>query len=248
MIGNLIVFVINSTVIIKPFFNVRCFHDSLNIYSSQHFTLKLKIAIMDAPKLIPTQKHGASTDTISKIKLASIEEALWEFEIIKDRLMAVSKWHELSGEILAKFQLINTSGVKLSGPAKEGDYIRINIPGPKNKSGDGYDWVRIEKIESFSDESKSLEVVAIKVRPCKSPRNNEQATAHFFKDIATSTFLVKRSHTTISAEVHGRNEETNTDAPDFNNKVRNFFVGLGAMLGFSKVQWKSLVDGLIKLY
>lgn len=202
---------------------------------------------MGTPRIIPKQEHGASTDTVSKIKLDSIEEALWEFEIVKDRLMDVSKWHELSGDILARFQLIDATGTEISGRAKEGDYIRINIPGPGNKSGEGYDWVRIEKIESVSDEAKSLEYVAIKVRPCKSPVNNEQATAHFFKNIATSTFLVKRFHTTIFAEVHGRNEETNTDAPETSNKIRNFFVGLGAMLGFSKVQWKSLVDGLIKL-
>ena len=54
--------------------------------------------------------------------------------------MDVSKWHELSGEILAKFQLIDASGAELSEGAKEGDYIRINITGPGNKSGEGYDW------------------------------------------------------------------------------------------------------------
>lgn len=202
---------------------------------------------MEAPKLIPKQEHGASTDTISKIKLDSVEEALWEFEIVKDRLLNVSKWHELSGEILARFQLTDASGAELSGSAKEGDYIRINVPGPGNKSGEGYDWVRIEKIESISDESESLEFVAIKVRPCPSPVNEELSTAHFFKNIATSTFVVKRINSTISAEVHGRNEETNTDTPDVSDKIRNFIVGLGAMLGFSKVQWKSLVDGLIKM-
>ena len=111
----------------------------------------------------------------------------------------------------------------------------------------GYDWVRIEKIECISDESESVEFVATKVRPCKSPVNGGQITTHLFKNIATSTFLVKRIYNTISAEVHGRNEETNTDTPDVSNKIRNFFVGLGAMLGFSKVQWKSLVDGLVKM-
>lgn len=202
---------------------------------------------METSSIIPEQEHGANTDTVSKIKLGTVDEAVQVFEIVKKRLMDVSNWQELSGEILAKFQLLDASGTELSDGAKEGNFIRINIPGPGNKSGKGYDWVRIEKIDCVADETESLEYIAIKVRPCKSPVNNEQATAHFFKNIATSTFLVMRKNTTISAEVHGRNEETNMDPPDISNKIRNFFVGLGAMLGFSKIQWKSLVDGLIKM-
>ncbi|MGB4399924.1 MAG: hypothetical protein WBJ10_11180 [Daejeonella sp.] len=134
---------------------------------------------MGTPRIIPKQEHGASTDTLSKIKLDSIEEALWKFEIVKDRLMDVSKWHELSGDILARFQLIDATGTEISGRAKEGDYIRINIPGPGNKSGKGYDWVRIEKIKSISDEAESLEFVAIKVRPCPSPVNEEMLPSLF---------------------------------------------------------------------
>ena len=142
---------------------------------------------------------------------------------------------------------MDANGNKLYRRAREGDYLRINIPGPGNKSGEGYDWVRIEQIEFTDDESESYEYVAMKVRPCKSPLNHEHATAHFFKNIATSTFMVKRKYNVISAEVHGRNEEPNTDAISTSNKIRNFFVGIGAILGFSKVQWKSLVDGLVKL-
>lgn len=202
---------------------------------------------MNAARMIPQQVKGASTDTVSKIKLDTVDEALWDFEIIKDRLLDVSHWHELSGDILAKFQLMDANGNKLYRRAREGDYLRINIPGPVNKSGEGYDWVRIEQIEFTDDESESYEYVAMKVRPCESPLNHEHATAHFFKNIATSTFMVKRKYNVISAEVHGRNEEPNTDAISTSNKIRNFFVGIGAILGFSKVQWKSLVDGLVKL-
>lgn len=36
--------------------------------------------------------------------------------------MDVSKWHELSGDILARFQLIDATGTELIGRAKEGDY------------------------------------------------------------------------------------------------------------------------------
>lgn len=207
----------------------------------------LKTFIMTAVRLIPKQKQGASTDTVSKIKLDTVDQALWDFEIVKDRLLDVSHWHDLSSEILAKFQLIDVEGNKLYRRAREGDYLRINIPGPGNKDGEGYDWVRIELIEFTENEGESFEYVAMTVRPCPSPLNDEQATAHFFKNIATSTFLVKRKYNVISAEVHGRNEKPNTDSESISSQIRNLVVGIGAILGFSKMQWQSLVDGLVKM-
>lgn len=202
---------------------------------------------MIAWEIIPKQKHGASTDAVSKIKLDTIDEALWEFEIVKDRLLDVSHWHQLSADIEAKFQLMDGDGNELYRRVREGDYLRINIPGPGNGDGEGYGWVKIEQIEFTDNEAESFEYVAMNVRPCPSPLSNEPATAHFFKDIATSTFMVNRKYNVISAEVHRRNEITNTDSQSISSQIRNFVVGIGAILGLSKVQWKSLVDGLVKL-
>ena len=195
---------------------------------------------------IPKQKLGASTDAVSKIKMATVDEALWEFEIVKDRMLDVSHWHDLTGEIFAKFQLIDGCGNELYRRAREGDYLRIEIPSSDNKSGEGYDWVKIELIEFSDNEAESFEYVAMNVRPCPNPLNQDQATAHFFKDVAISTFIVRRKLNVISAEVHGRNEEPNTDDLSFTNRIRNFFVGIGAIMGFSQLQWKTLVDGLVK--
>ena len=197
-------------------------------------------------EIIPKQKLGASTDAVSKIKMATVDEALWEFEIVKDRMLDVSHWHDLTGEIFAKFQLIDECGNELYRRAREGDFLRIDIPGPDDTSGEGYDWVKIELIEFSDNEAESLEFVAMNVRPCPSPLNKDQATAHFFKDVATSTFIVRRKLNVISAEVHGRNEELNTEDLSITSKIRNFFVGIGAIMGFSQLQWKTLVDGLVK--
>ena len=197
-------------------------------------------------EIIPKQKLGASTDAVSKIKMATVDEALWEFEIVKDRMLDVSHWHDLTGEIFAKFQLIDECGNELYRRAREGDFLRIDIPGPGNTSGEGYDWVRIELIEFSDNEEESFEYVAMNVRPCPNPLNQDQATAHFFKDVAISTFIVRRKLNVISAEVHGRNEEPNTEDLSITSKIRNFFVGIGAIMGFSQLQWKTLVDGLVK--
>jgi hypothetical protein len=45
--------------------------------------------------------------------------------------------------------------------------------------------------------------------------------------------------------VHGRNEKPNTNSDAVADKIRNTLVGLGAIAGFSKIQWKNLVKGLI---
>ncbi len=88
---------------------------------------------------------------------------------------------------------------------------------------------------------------ALLVRPSPDPQNSGHTTAHFFKEDATSTFMVRRDGNTITAEVHGRNETPNTDVNHFLDSVRNIIMSIGAILGFSKLQWKSLVQGLISL-
>ena len=67
----------------------------------------------------------------------------------------------------------------------------------------------------------------------------------FFKEDATSTFIVERDGNNLRAAVHGRNELPNTKADKPLDKARNAIVGLGAMLGLSNPQWKSLVKGIL---
>ena len=69
---------------------------------------------------------------------------------------------------------------------------------------------------------------------------------HFFTEEASSCFLVKREKNTVTAGVYGRNEKPNTAAETFIDKARNTAVAAGAMTGFSKLQWKSLVNGLME--
>jgi hypothetical protein len=45
--------------------------------------------------------------------------------------------------------------------------------------------------------------------------------------------------------VYGRNEKPNTKAETAVDKARNTAVATGAISGFAKLQWKSLVNGLV---
>ena len=198
----------------------------------------------DKTNLIPEQKSGAESDTAEEVTLNSVEEAIAHFKIVKNRLLNVSEWHSVSGKASADFTLTDYHGNAVNRLAREGDFFKIKISAPQNETGEGFDWVQIKSIEESST-SENSELLAIKVKPASNPTNSDPETAHFFNDEASSTFLVKREYKTITAEVHGRNEKPNTDA-SLSDSIRNVFVALGAMLGFSKVQWKSLVLGLIK--
>jgi hypothetical protein len=70
--------------------------------------------------------------------------------------------------------------------------------------------------------------------------------AHFFDEQSSSSFVVKREGKKITGGIYGRNEKPNTDTEKLVDKIRNIAVAGGAISGLSKLQWKSLVNGLVK--
>jgi hypothetical protein len=197
------------------------------------------------PEIIPQQEKGAKTDIESSVECGTVEEAKELFQNAKLRLLNVNNWHHLCGAVTATFKLTDEAGNEVNTEAETGKYFKIDIPGPGTVTGEGYDWVRIEKIEDKEEASTSDEIVAIKVRPAGNPNNTKTDVAHFFTDEATSSFIVQRTGKVVSAEVHGRNEKPNTDANAVIDKTRNTMVATGAIVGFSSAQWKSLVNGLL---
>ena len=153
-------------------------------------------------------------------------------------------WELFAGTEKAEFSLRDKQGELSLDPPKVGDYFRIKVPGLHNPTGDGYDWVQVEKFEQ--EQSKDLECLYIRVRPTSDLTKPDDTTAHFFDSKATSNFLIKREGKKISAEVHGRNEVPNTEDLSVLEKIRNSLVAVGGIIGGSKFQWKSLTEGLIK--
>lgn len=202
---------------------------------------------MDNSEYIPTQKEGQHTDTVTEQVLDDLQTAQYYFEIAKHRLLDVNNWHRISQIEASVFILINENGEKLNSLAKVGDYFKIDIPGPGSRTGDGYDWVKIEFIEEIKNEGLDKEALIMKVRPTKNPKKRGDDTAHFLKDKATSTFIIAREGNKLTAEVHGRNEVPNVDASPLIDKLRNAVIGLGAMLGISVLQWKILTKGIVSL-
>jgi hypothetical protein len=190
--------------------------------------------------IIPENKEGTQTNTERSIEFATEEESKQFFQIAKERLLDVNHWRKIAGNATADFQLTDEEGKPVNRTAKEGDHFKIDIPGPGSITGEGNDWVKIESIQE--DEN----YIGIRVRPTSNPTNERKDIAHFFNDNSTSSFIIKKEGKKITAGVYGRNEKPNTKTETVVDKIRNATVATGAISGFSKLQWKSLVNGLIE--
>ncbi|HYE56404.1 MAG TPA: hypothetical protein VD996_16255 [Chitinophagaceae bacterium] len=196
-------------------------------------------------QMIPPQEEGTETNTEQSKELDTPAQAKEFYLLVKQRLLNVNDWEKLCGAGSADFTLTDQQGTEADRAAQQHDHFRIDIPGPGTVTGQGYDWVRIESIEEVSSQEDDTECITIRVRPATNPKGGGDDVAHFFTDDATSNFMVCRRGRTVTAGVYGRNEKPNTDAEKAVDKARNTMVALSAIAGISKLQWKSLVNGLI---
>lgn len=195
---------------------------------------------------IPDQITGAETNTEHSITLPNTIDAVEKYKVVCRRLLDVNNWKEICGTGSAEFQLLDANGEEVDRQAQLNDYFKIDIPGPGTGSGDGYDWVNVEKIDSTEPLNKEEQSFLMQVRPCSNPLSKTRDTSHFLSHKATSTFSVERRMNTITASVYGRNEIPNTKTHNVLDKIRNTIVGAGAVAGESKIQWTLLVKGLLK--
>jgi hypothetical protein len=194
--------------------------------------------------MIPHQHTGAHSDTSVEVTEHQLQDAARLFERARASLLNVNRWQEIAGGG-ASFQLVNEAGVEKASPVQPRDYIRISLPAVQGSSeGEGYEWVRVESVDEGL--KGDLAYISINVRPAVPPIPQKKHVAHFFSDDATSTFCVEKRGHKVRAAVFGRNELPNTETPRLLDRIRNFTVALGAMMGLNKPQWKSFVQGLIK--
>ncbi|MGZ5247106.1 MAG: hypothetical protein ACXWV5_08655 [Flavitalea sp.] len=199
----------------------------------------------DSRKIVPSQQKGSETNAEYSYSAGTADEAMVIFQNACERLLNVNSWDKYSGKVSAIFRVTDETGSETSGPIKKGYYFKIDIPGPGSLTGDGYDWVQIEKIDTSSNNRDDWESIAIRVRPSSNPKNENQDVAHFFNEEATSNFVVRREGLTITAGVYGRNEIPNTQVHNVVDKTRNAAIGLTAVSGVSSFQWNNLVKGIV---
>jgi hypothetical protein len=195
--------------------------------------------------IVPSQNEGTQKDIEHIVTAVDENDARKLFMIARNRLVDVNHWHEYSGSMSATFQLTDQYGKEVNRTAEKGDYFKINIPAPGSIEGNGFDWVNIEAIEDVSNPDGDIERIALRVRPASNPKEKGENVAHFFSEDSTSSFIIERLGNQLKAAVYGRNERPNTSTSNLIDKVRNVIVGVTAILGFSNIQWKNLVKGLI---
>lgn len=194
---------------------------------------------------VPAQYKGEETETSAERQAGNEQAAIAIFERAVRRLQNVNEWGKLCGALSSEFQLVDKLGEEVDGPASPGLYIRIDIPGPGNSVGKGYDWVLIEQMEDVQLNDRQ-QVFFLRARPAGHPLQKHAGTAHFLKEEATSSFVITRDGEEVTATVYGRNEVPNTDAPDMMDKIRNAVIGAGGAIGISKLQWRALVKSLLE--
>lgn len=194
---------------------------------------------------IPPQHDGKQLDHFAEITFDNDKQSRDFYQIARSRLLHPYEWYRIAKVPGATFVLADKSGRKLIRKMREGDFLQIDIPGPGSSVGDGYDWVLIEEIRDQIG-NPSEESCYVTVRPAANPKSDDYGEiAHFFEKMATSTFLIKRVHTNVRAEYHGRNEVINLDTSKLSDKLRNSLVGIMAKLGLSTPQWKGLIEGFV---
>jgi hypothetical protein len=199
-----------------------------------------------ADEQLPPQETGSHTDFTHEKSYGDIAAAHAAFKKAAERLLLVNHWHAYAGAGSAVFTLTNNLGDELTGFAAEGFCFSIDLPAPGPDAGDGLEWVMIETVMTEGDRNSAEEYLLMTVRPIADPRKAENEIAHFYKDVSSSTFIVRRDGRVVSAGAHGRNETPNNDNVDLHDKIRNTAVALLARVGLSGPQWKKLVKGLIE--
>ena len=198
----------------------------------------------DHLEIIPAQFTGQEIEvkTIKELNDEATAKSL--YNVAKKKLLDVNNWNKTAGAITAQFQLIDEKGEEVSREVKKGDFLRINIPGPGSKEGDGYDWVLVEELKEIN--KGSLQSVGFRVRPNENPFSEKTETAHFYSKEATSSFIITRENSKLISWIVDRNLLPNTESDSLVDKLRDVVVGVSAIAGFSKVQWQGLADGLIQ--
>jgi len=194
--------------------------------------------------IIPTRYTGAALDTDAVVRSEDITAAKAFFKTAKSRLLGVNNWHQVAGFVSAVFQVTDAAGNTVDRDVAAGDYLKIDIPGPGSREGDGYDWVLVEMLKALTEGEN--ETIGFRVRPAGNPLNLHTETAHFYAPDATSSFFVMRRQQDIIAWIVDHNLKPNDEAVSLTDRLRHAAVGTGAIGLFSKIQWQGLADGIVQ--
>ena len=189
--------------------------------------------------ITPEQHTGKSIDLSVEQNFDTTENAEKSFAEIKQRLSNPNFWKDLCNEASATFYLCDCKGNDKSTMPEVGDTIKIDF-GIPNLDGDKFDWVHIEKIIDNENE------FSFQVKPCSSPQDDAACVSHIYGEEATNTFQLIKNGTNIKILISGRNEKPNVESDSLLGTARNALLAVGGISFGSEMQWRNLLNGLIK--
>ena len=194
---------------------------------------------------IPRQLKGGCHDIVSMHCANTIDIAKDQFEQLQERLQSVNLWDTYSNKVKTKFVLFDPIKNQPTQELKIGNFIKIDIPGPGNPSGSGFDWTEIIDIQ-IGKESEDHPFFAFTIKPCPAPDSNDETVAHFYNEESSNTFVVRKMGTCIYVEIHGRNQIENTSDAPLLDILRNKAVALGSKYGIGNLNWIGFASALLE--
>jgi hypothetical protein len=164
----------------------------------------------------------------------------------RERMLDVNHWYRYAGVLSSSFQLTDEQGGDLDRSARQGDYVKIDVPGPGSGKGGGYDWVEITVIDDQTGQTEHTDRCLMTAQPSPNPAEPEKGTAHFLDAGASNTVVVKREDRTVIAVVETRKEKVHKVPDKPLENIRNYVMASAGILGVSNMQWESLAKGLIE--
>ncbi len=190
-------------------------------------------------RFVPENEGGKANNLEETKKCNNDEECDDLYKKACARMMNINSWNKITDETGASFCVMDDQENVVQRTPRVGDYVRIDIPGLGNIEGGGYDWVKIDALQ------KDDLNMGMTFRACERPIKNDHEMDHFFHKKATSSFIIQRNPGEVVASYHGRNEKINTNDKSLVDTIRNIVIGVGALLGFSELQWKKLIKAFL---
>lgn len=202
--------------------------------------MKYKI---DVQHLLPVNIIGSENNAVSFFDCSSETEAFERFRKFSQKLLDVNGWNQFAGKNPTEFYLHGKEN-KEGTAVQLNDLVKIKMPAPKNKLGNGFDWVMVNKIEVIDQTEEK--VFLLQMRPHSCAESGSGSIAHFYTEDASNTFILSKKNKVIQFSIHGRNELANTSKVGWIHSLRNFFVASGGIFGGSKVQWQDFTEEFLK--
>ncbi len=194
--------------------------------------------------IVPPQHTGGQSNVQVFIRCAGAQQADEVYRQVKLHLLDVNHWHRYISGITAKFHLTDKNGVHTKHQAIIGDHFKIRIPGPRLRTGGGYDWTTVRAVEEKSAEG--VDLFFMTAVPSRNPQAGGPEIAHFLQPLASTTFITYKEGRIVRILIRSRNEVPNSAVSGMHDKLRNKFVGFFAGLFFSHLQWAKLARSLLR--